>query len=77
MHPAWINPNIDVHEEDEVKVTPVEVYRLNRINVHIVLADTLLHTWDESQSETVIGQYLDELGIIAQQINIEYHYQFN
>ena len=74
MHPAWINPNIDVHEEDEVKVTPVEVYRLNRINVHIVLADTLLHTWDESQSETVIGQYLDELGIIAQQINIEYHY---
>ena len=74
MHPAWINPNIDVHEEDEVKVTPVEVYRLNRVNVHIVLADTLLHTWDESQSETVIGQYLDDLGIIAQQINIEYQY---
>lgn len=73
MHPAWINPNADIDEE-EIETVPVQIYRLNHINIHVILADHLLHVWDESSSHEVIEQFLDQLGIISQQVKIDYHY---
>nr|WP_174506478.1 hypothetical protein [Acinetobacter sp. Marseille-Q1620] len=73
MHPAWIDPDAATDDED-VSVTAEQVLRLNFINVHIVLADTLLHVWDEFSSDTLVGEFLDKLGILRQQVKIEYHY---
>lgn len=73
MHPAWINPNAEIEDEEEA-VTPQQVYRLNKINVHIVLASTLLHTWDEALSNQILEQFLNEVGILPQQVLVDYHY---
>lgn len=73
MHPAWINPNASVDEE-EVTTVAEQVPRLDKINVHIILAEDFLHSWDEVNSTAMIEQYLDELGILSKQVNCEYHY---
>lgn len=72
MHPAWINPNVEIENEDEV--IPQQVYRLDKINVHVVLASMLSHTWDETLSNQILEQFFNDLGIISQQVTVDYHY---
>ena len=73
MHPAWINPHLDINETEEDAI-PVQVPRLNSLNLHIVLADALLHIWDEVSCTEQLEQYMLQQGIIPQQIKVEYHY---
>ena len=72
MHPAWIDPNSEYDEA--VEQTAESVSRLNCLGIHIILPENLLHAWDEDYGSDTISQYLTELGIIAQQFNVEYHY---
>lgn len=74
MHPAWIDPNAHVDDDENIERVVEQVTQLNRLNVHLIVAENLLHVWDEVTSTEKIQDYLNELGIIRQQINIEYHY---
>jgi hypothetical protein len=74
MHPAWINPHQEYEDEPVEQQIAEAVPQLNRLNVHLILAENLFHTWDESSGTELIYQYLTELGIIDQQFHTEYHY---
>lgn len=71
MHPAWVDPE---SEYDDVQMPIVEVYRLNRLNLHILLSEDLLHIWNDDQSNELILEFFAEIGIPAQKIHIEYHF---
>ena len=73
MHPGWTQENfVDDHEEDK---TPVqEVPRLNRFTVHILLAENLIHQWNE-QSKFELQEALSiQYAILPEQIQIEHHF---
>lgn len=75
MHPAWIDPNSeyasDVQDDQE---SIKSVTKLNRIHIHILLSESVLHFWNEAQSFEIVEHYLRSLGIITAQIQIEHHY---
>ncbi|NNH00203.1 hypothetical protein [Acinetobacter sp. ANC 5414] len=72
MHPAWIDPDGQAQHEQEVQIE--QVPRLNRLNIHILLSDNLLNVWDENSSNEMLLNFMQSLGIISQQIHIEYHF---
>jgi hypothetical protein len=74
MHPAWIDPNADQSEDIVSPRSVQQVSKLSRLNVHLILAEDLLHTWDESLSQEKVAEYLNELGIIPQMFHVEFHY---
>lgn len=73
MHPAWIDPT---HSEgDETEMKPVErVYRLDKLNLHILLSEDVIHTWNDLSSNEIIQAFFYGLGIIPQKFHIEYHF---
>ena len=74
MHPAWMNPNSE-HQDEEIEQKVVEsVPRLNRLNIHIILAENLLHFWDEDSPSAMVNEFLTGLGIIPQHLDTQYHY---
>ncbi|WP_445659873.1 hypothetical protein [Acinetobacter sp. F16] len=74
MHPAWIDPDYQAQHEDDQDVQVEQVPRLNRLNIHILLADNLLHVWDENSNNEMLLNFVESLGIIPQQIYIEHHF---
>lgn len=75
MHPAWIDPNSEYDEDaSEDQVNTQQIPKLNHIQVHILLSESVLHVWNEAQSFEIVQQYLNDLGIITAQIHIEHHY---
>lgn len=74
MHPAWIDPHANTEDEDYSPRSVEQVSRLNMLNVHIILAEDLLHIWDESSTHAMIEHYLNELGYIPQKFHVELHY---
>ncbi|AOA58836.1 hypothetical protein [Acinetobacter larvae] len=74
MHPAWINPDFKAEEVEIALTTAPEVPRLNRLNIHVVLAENMLHLWDEALSSEYLKNMMFELGVIQQQVQVEYHY---
>lgn len=74
MHPAWIDPSIEHNDELETERSIEQVARLNQLNIHVVLAEDLLHTWDESSTQEKVAEFLNELGIIPQKFHVEFHY---
>jgi hypothetical protein len=74
MHPAWIDPDYQAQHEDDQDVQVEQVPRLNRLNIHILLADNLLHVWDENSNNEMLLNFVESLGIISQQIHIEHHF---
>lgn len=74
MHPAWIDPNANVEDEDLTDSRVEQVPRLNRLNIHFILSDELLHTWDESSTQEKLQEYLGQLGFIPQKFHVEHHY---
>ncbi|RZF55681.1 hypothetical protein EXE30_02415 [Acinetobacter halotolerans] len=73
MHPAWIDPTVSSDEETELKqIEPV--YRLDKLNVHIILSEDVIHTWNDQSSHQSIQAIFYELGIIPQKFYIEYHF---
>ena len=73
MHPAWIDPNSEYKEEESERVIET-VPRLNRLNIHIILPENLLHVWDENFVSKYVNDFLTGLGIISQQFDTQYHY---
>ncbi|MGE8552061.1 MAG: hypothetical protein ACN6NN_14260, partial [Acinetobacter calcoaceticus] len=71
MHPAWVDPE---SEYDDAQMPVVEVYRLNRLNLHILLSEDLLHIWNDDQSNELILEFFAEIGIAPQKVHIEYHF---
>ena len=51
-----------------------QVPRLNRLSIHFILSDELLHTWDESSTQEKLQEYLGQLGFIPQKFHVEHHY---
>lgn len=74
MHPAWIDPGIQSEDAPEFETSVEQVARLNRLNVHLILAEDLLHTLDESSIQERVAEFLNELGMIAQKFHVEFHY---
>ena len=75
MHPAWIDPTSEYDSnEPEEQPDVQQVAKLNRINIHMLLPESMLHVWNEEQSSGVVQDYLSSLGVITQQIHLEHHY---
>ena len=75
MHPAWIDPTSEYdNNEPEEQSDVQQVVKLNRINIHMLLPESMLHAWNEEQSSGVVQDYLSSLGVITQQIHLEHHY---
>ncbi|OTG67790.1 hypothetical protein B9T25_07315 [Acinetobacter sp. ANC 4470] len=75
IHPAWVTSDDQKGDQNEDFEPQVEqVSRLNCLNIHVLLADNLLHMWDESSSRELLLQFMQSLGIISQQIQIKYHF---
>jgi hypothetical protein len=75
IHPAWIHDDhsdltSDVVEEE----IPEEVSRLSYLNIHIVLTEAVLHSFDEAMVNEFIEESLFDLGILKQQVRLYFHY---
>lgn len=73
MHPAWIGEDYDASEDIEEPIAE-KVQKLDQLNLLMLLPSTLQHSWNELATTEMCESYLDELGILSEQINIEYHY---
>ncbi|MCH7389178.1 MULTISPECIES: hypothetical protein [Acinetobacter] len=73
MHPAWIDPSLSGAEDgDAIQVE--QVYRLDKLNLHILLSEDVVHTWNDASSNEALQSIFYDLGIIPQKFHIEYHY---
>ncbi|ENW08738.1 hypothetical protein [Acinetobacter beijerinckii] len=73
MHPAWIDPGFsddEAHEPIQVE----QVYRLDKLNLHILLSEDVVHTWNDVNSNETIQSIFYDLGIIPKKFHIEYQY---
>ncbi|MCH7336119.1 hypothetical protein [Acinetobacter sp. NIPH 2699] len=73
MHPAWIDPTASSDEETELKQIE-QVYRLDKLNLHILLSEDVIHTWNDQSSHQSLQAIFYDLGIIPQKFHIEYHF---
>lgn len=77
-HPAWNNLDFSVSDptsnEEKWELKVEKIPRLNRLNIHILLSDNLLHMWDERFSEKMLLNFMQSLGIISQHLHIQHHF---
>jgi len=73
MHPAWIDPSFSGEEHSE-EIQIEQVYRLDKLNLHILLSEDVVHTWNDQSSNEMIQTIFYDLGIIPQKFHIEYHF---
>ncbi|WP_336041537.1 hypothetical protein [Acinetobacter dispersus] len=73
MHPAWIDPSFSGAEDGEA-IQVEQVYRLDKLNLHILLSEDVVHTWNDASSNEALQNIFYDLGIIPQKFHIEYHY---
>ncbi|MEF9957273.1 MAG: hypothetical protein RR767_08750, partial [Acinetobacter sp.] len=73
MHPAWIDPSFTGWDDSEA-IQVEQVYRLDKLNLHILLSEDVVHTWNDASSNESIQAVFYDLGIIPQKFHIEYHY---
>lgn len=74
LHPAWMDLREQAGEEEEQYDQVEQVPRLNRLNIHILFADNLIHVWNESASNAILLNFAESLGIVSQQVHIEHHF---
>ena len=78
MHPGWNPENLYENFEKKEDITQKEietVVRLNRLNVYILLAENLIHTWDDQAFQTQLLQQLeDDYSFRADHLHIEFYY---
>lgn len=74
MHPGWSNTDTSGRDADEQCISIKPVPRLNRLNIHILLSDNVLHVWDEYSSREMLSNFMQSLGTISQQIHLQHHY---
>nr|WP_314523000.1 hypothetical protein [uncultured Acinetobacter sp.] len=73
MHPAWNDPSFSGTEDGEA-IQVEQVYRLDKLNLHIILSEDVVHTWNDASSNEELQSIFYNLGIIPQKFHIEYHY---
>ncbi|OTG86380.1 hypothetical protein B9T31_07725 [Acinetobacter sp. ANC 4558] len=74
IHPAWINTDVQDIGTDVLMDVPEQVSKLSYFNIHIILADSFVHSFDEKMSTSLIEEELFNLGLIKQQVRIYFHY---
>lgn len=79
MHPGW-NPenqyDYKVENDDLLKQEIVEeVARLNRLNIHILIAESLVHSWDDQAYQAQLLQQLEhDYTFLVDHVHIEFHF---
>lgn len=78
MHPGWNpeNQHKNFEEEENISHQEIEtVARLNRFNIHILLAENLIHVWDDQAYQTQLLQQLEhDYSFLADHLQIECHF---
>lgn len=78
IHPGWNPENLheNFNEKEDISHKEIEtVVRLNRLNVYILLAENLIHTWDDKAFQTQLLQQLeDNYSFLADHLHIECYY---
>ena len=72
MHPGWSQENFVEEQKEEIPVQ--EVPRLNRFTVHVLLAENLIHQWNEQSRFELQEELSTQYAILPEQIQIEYHF---
>ena len=78
MHPGWNpeNQHESVEGEEEISQQEIKtIVRLNRFNIHIILAENLIHAWDDQAYQTLILQQLEhDYSFLADHLHLEFHF---
>lgn len=74
MHPAWIDPHAEYQADEDMQPQIQHVSRLNKLKIHVVLTEELLHLWDQTETEQLLADYLAELGLVPQMFHVEHYY---
>ena len=75
IHPAWLNSDLKILNLENVEEEVLqEISKLSYFNVHLILAESVLHSFDEVFIFESIKEQLFNLGILKQQVNINFHY---
>ncbi|WHP07124.1 hypothetical protein QLH32_06610 [Acinetobacter corruptisaponis] len=74
MHPAWSDPAFSGDEDETESMQIEQVYRLDKLNLHILLPEDVVHTWNDTSSNENIQTIFYDLGLIPQKFHIEYHF---
>ena len=74
MHPAWIDANYQSDDPDHVEQQAQQVPRLNQLNIHLLLPYNLLLLWDEHSAQAMLQDFMQTLGVVSQQVNIQHHF---
>ena len=74
MHPAWIDPAFSGDEDKTESMQIEQVYRLDKLNLHILLPEDVVHTWNDTSSNENIQTIFYDLGLVPQKFHIEYHF---
>ena len=75
IHPAWIRDDgLDINPDSVEEEIPEEVDRLSYLNVHLVLTEAMVHSFDETMVSEFIEESLFDLGILKQQVRLSFHY---
>src|SRR5690606_20313553 len=78
MHPGW-NPenqyDYKVENDDLLKQEIVEeVAQLNRLNIHILIAESLVQSWDDQAYQAQLLQQLEhDYAFLIDHVHIEFH----
>lgn len=73
MHPGWIQENY-CEDEGNIASNLIAVSRLNRLNLHILLADHMTGEWSDLYQEQLIGQIQQKYALLPAQIHINFHF---
>lgn len=63
MHPGWIQENY-CEDEGNIASNLIAVSRLNRLNLHILLADHMTGEWSDLYQEQLIGQIQQKYALL-------------
>ena len=75
MHPGWVDQSYRSNDENESDIsTQTQVSRLNRLNIHILLAENLIHQWRDEVINDLKQKIADEYSILPALIHIEAHF---
>ena len=75
MHPAWVDPNYTQDDAlEQAAQSEAAISRLNRLNIHVLLAENLIHQWNDDYLDEIKNQLSDGYGIIPEQIHLEAHF---
>lgn len=72
MHPRWIDPNAEENAAEELAAETVP--RLDRLVIHFVLADNLVHQWTDSSSQFILDGLMALYAVLPQQLQAEHHF---